>query len=81
MHNPKPHLNFALTNLTIEPMKTELNNMVRAYAEYLNAVGDFINATDEQTRNKLIAFDIIEMLSVDLGEQIEEAHKVLTENN
>ena len=62
-------------------MKTELNNMVRAYAGYLNAVGDFINATDEQTRNKLIAFDIIEMLSVDIGEQIEEAHKVLTENN
>jgi|Laugrespbdmm15dd_1035085.scaffolds.fasta_scaffold260923_1 hypothetical protein len=62
-------------------MKTELNNMVRAYGEYLNAVGDFINATDDQTRNKLIAFDIIEMLSVDLGEQIEEAHKVLTENN
>jgi hypothetical protein len=62
-------------------MKTELNNMVRAYADYLNAVGDFINATDDQTRNKLIAFDIIEMLSVDLGEQIEEAHKVLTENN
>lgn len=62
-------------------MKTELNNMVRAYAEYLNAVGDFINATDEQTRNKLIAFDIIEMLSTDLGEQIEEAYKVLTENN
>jgi hypothetical protein len=62
-------------------MKTELNNMVRAYAEYLNAVGDFVNATDDQTRNKLIAFDIIEMLSVDLGEQIEEAQKVLTENN
>lgn len=62
-------------------MKTELNNIVRAYAEYLNAVGDFINATDDQTRNKLIAFDIIEMLSVDLGEQIGEAHKVLTENN
>jgi hypothetical protein len=62
-------------------MQTELKNMVRAYAGYLNAVGDFINATDEQTRNKLIAFDIIEMLSVDLGEQIEEAHKVLTENN
>jgi hypothetical protein len=62
-------------------MKTELKNMVRAYAEYLNAVGDFVNATDDQTRNKLIAFDIIEMLSVDLGEQIEEAHKVLTENN
>jgi hypothetical protein len=61
-------------------MKTELNNMVRAYAEYLNAVGDFVNATDDQTRNKLIAFDIIEMLSVDLGEQIEEAYKVLTEN-
>jgi len=61
-------------------MKTELNNMVRAYGEYLNAVGDFINATDDQTRNKLIAFDIIEMLSVDLGEQIQEAHKVLTEN-
>jgi hypothetical protein len=40
-----------------------------------------IRTTDEQTRNKLIAFDIIEMLSVDLGEQIEEAHKVLTENN
>jgi hypothetical protein len=55
--------------------------MVRAYAGYLNAVGDFIKAADEQTRNKLIAFDIIEMLSVDLGEQIEEAHKVLTENN
>jgi hypothetical protein len=71
-----------LLNLTINlTMKTELNNMVRAYAGYLNAVGDFINATDEQTRNKLIAFDIIEMLSVDLGEQIEEAHKVLTENN
>ena len=62
-------------------MKTELNNMVRAYADYLNAVGDFVNATDDQTRNKLIAFDIIEMLSVDLGEQIEEAYKVLTENN
>ena len=62
-------------------MKTELNNMVRAYAEYLNAVGDFVNATDDQTRNKLIAFDIIETLSVDLGEQIEEAYKVLTENN
>ena len=62
-------------------MKTELKNMVRAYAEYLNAVGDFVNATDDQTRNTLIAFDIIEMLSVDLGEQIEEAHKVLTENN
>ena len=62
-------------------MKTELNNMVRAYAQYLNAVGDFINATDDQTRNKMIAFDIIEMLSIDLGEQIEEAHKVLTENN
>jgi hypothetical protein len=61
-------------------MKTELNNMVRAYGEYLNAVGDFINATDDQTRNKLIAFDIIEMLSVDLGEQIEGAHKVLTKN-
>jgi hypothetical protein len=62
-------------------MTTELNNMVRAYAQYLNAVGDFINATDDQTREKLIAFDIIEMLSIDLGEQIEEAHKVLTENN
>jgi hypothetical protein len=62
-------------------MKTELKNMVRAYAEYLNAVGDFVNATDDQTRNKLIAFDIIEMLSVDLGEQINEAYKVLTENN
>ena len=62
-------------------MKTELNNMVRAYGEYLNAVGDFVNATDDQTRNKLIAFDIIEMLSVDLGEQIDEAYKVLTENN
>ena len=62
-------------------MKTELNNIVRAYADYLNAVGDFVNATDDQTRNKLIAFDIIEMLSVDLGEQIEEAHKILTENN
>ena len=61
-------------------MKTELKNMVRAYAEYLNAVGDFVNATDDQTRNKLIAFDIIEMLSVDLGEQIEGAHKVLTKN-
>jgi hypothetical protein len=23
-------------------MKTELNNMVRAYAEYLNAVGDAV---------------------------------------
>jgi effector-binding domain-containing protein len=72
---------MALTNKTIEPMKTELNNMVRAYGEYLNAVGDFVNATDDQTRNKLIAFDIIEMLSVDLGEQIDEAYKVLTENN
>ena len=59
----------------------KLNNMLRAYAEYLNAVGDFINATDEQTRYKLIAFDIIEMLSTDLGEQIEEAYKVLIENN
>ena len=62
-------------------MQTELKNMVRAYAGYLNAVGDFIKAADEQKRNKLIAFYIIEMLSVDLGEQIEEAHKVLNENN
>ena len=61
-------------------MKTELNKMMKAYANYLNAVGDFINATDDNTREKLIAFDIIEMLSVDLGEQLEEAHKVLTEN-
>lgn len=51
-----------------------------AYANYLNAVGEFIEATDDATREKLIAFDIIEMLSVDLGEQLEEAHKVLTEN-
>ena len=48
-------------------MKTELNKMMEAYANYLNAVGDFINATDDNTREKLIAFDIIEMLSVDLG--------------
>ena len=61
-------------------MKTELNKMMEAYANYLNAVGDFINATDDNTREKLIAFDIIEMLSVDLGEQLEEAHKMLTEN-
>ena len=61
-------------------MKTELNKMMKAYANYLNAVGDFINATDDNTREKLIAFHIIEMLSVDLGEQLEEAHKVLTEN-
>lgn len=61
-------------------MKTELNKMMKAYANYLNAVGDFINVTDDNTREKLIAFDIIEMLSVDLGEQLEEAHKVLTEN-
>ena len=61
-------------------MKTGLNKMMKAYANYLNAVGDFINATDDNTREKLIAFDIIEMLSVDLGEQLEEAHKVLTEN-
>lgn len=61
-------------------MKTELNKMMEAYANYLNAVGDFINVTDDNTREKLIAFDIIEMLSVDLGEQLEEAHKVLTEN-
>lgn len=61
-------------------MKTELNKMMEAYANYLNAVGDFINVTDNNTRETLIAFDIIEMLSVDLGEQLEEAHKVLTEN-
>lgn len=61
-------------------MKTELNKMMTAYANYLNAVGEFIEATDDATREKLIAFDIIEMLSVDLGEQLEEAHKVLTEN-
>jgi hypothetical protein len=61
-------------------MKTELNKMMEAYANYLNAVGDFINVTDDNTRETLIAFDIIEMLSVDLGEQLEEAHKVLTEN-
>ena len=61
-------------------MKTELNKMMTAYANYLNAVGEFIEATDDATREKLIAFDIIEMLSVDLGEQLEEAHKVFTEN-
>lgn len=61
-------------------MKTELNKMMEAYANYLNAVGDFINVTDDNTRETLIAFDIIEMLSVDLGEQLEEAHKVITEN-
>jgi hypothetical protein len=62
-------------------MQPQLDNLLRSYSNYLNAVGEFIEATDDQTREKLIAFDIIEMLSVDLGEQIEEAHKVLTENN
>ena len=62
-------------------MQPQLDNLLRSYSNYLNAVGEFIEATDDQTREKLIAFDIIEMLSVDLGEQIEEAYKVLTENN
>jgi hypothetical protein len=62
-------------------MQPQLDNLLRSYSNYLNAVGDFINATDDQTREKLIAFDIIEMLSVDLGEQLEEAYKVLTQNN
>jgi hypothetical protein len=62
-------------------MQPQLDNLLRSYSNYLNAVGGFIEATDDQTREKLIAFDIIEMLSVDLGEQLEEAHKVLTENN
>jgi hypothetical protein len=62
-------------------MQPQLDNLLRSYSNYLNAVGEFIEATDDQTREKLIAFDIIEMLSVDLGEQLEEAHKVLTENN
>jgi hypothetical protein len=62
-------------------MQPQLDNLLRSYSNYLNAVGDFINATDDQAREKLIAFDIIEMLSVDLGEQLEEAYKVLTQNN
>jgi hypothetical protein len=62
-------------------MQPQLDNLLRSYSNYLNAVGEFIEATDDQTREKLIAFDIIEMLSVDLGEQLEEAYKVLTQNN
>jgi hypothetical protein len=62
-------------------MQPQLDNLLRSYSNYLNAVGKFIEATDDQTREKLIAFDIIEMLSVDLGEQLEEAYKVLTQNN
>jgi hypothetical protein len=62
-------------------MNTKLDSVVQAYAAYLDSLGDFINATDDQTREKLIAFDIIEILSVDLGEQLEEAYKVLTQNN
>jgi len=62
-------------------MQPQLDNLLRSYSNYLNAVGEFIEATDDQTREKLIAFDIIEMLSVDLGEQLEEAYKVLKENN
>lgn len=62
-------------------MQPQLDNLLRSYSNYLNAVGEFIEATDDQTREKLIAFDIIEMLSVDLGEQLEEAHNVLTQNN
>lgn len=62
-------------------MRPQLDNLLRSYSKYLNSVGEFIEATDDQTREKLIAFDIIEMLSVDLGEQLEEAYKVLTQNN
>jgi hypothetical protein len=62
-------------------MQPQLDNLLSSYANYLNAVGEFIEATDDATREKLIAFDIIEMLSVDLGEQLEEAYKVLKENN
>jgi hypothetical protein len=62
-------------------MQPQLDNLLRSYSNYLNAVGEFIEATDDATREKLIAFDIIEMLSVDLGEQLEEAYKVLTKNN
>ena len=62
-------------------MQPQLDNLLRSYSNYLNAVGEFIEATDDQTREKLIAFDIIEILSVDLGEQLEEAYKVLTQNN
>jgi hypothetical protein len=58
-------------------MQPQLENLLRSYSNYLNAVGEFIEATDDATREKLIAFDIIEMLSVDLGEQLEEAYKVL----
>jgi hypothetical protein len=62
-------------------MKTKLDNVVQAYAAYLDSLGDFINATDDKTREKLIGFDIIEMLSIDLGEQIEEVRETLINNN
>jgi hypothetical protein len=62
-------------------MNTKLDNVVQAYAAYLDSLGDFINATDDQTREKLIGFDIIELLSIDLGEQIEEVRETLINNN
>jgi hypothetical protein len=62
-------------------MKTKLDSVVQAYAAYLDSLGDFIKATDDQTREKLIGFDIIELLSIDLGEQIEEVRETLINNN
>lgn len=60
-------------------MKHELNEMMRAYENYLSKVSRFIEATDETERYKLIAFDVIEQQSIDLEENLEAAYETLTQ--
>lgn len=60
-------------------MKHELNEMMRAYENYLSKVSRFIEVTDETERYKLIAFDVIEQQSIDLEENLEAAYETLTQ--
>jgi hypothetical protein len=52
---------------------------MRAYENYLSSVSRFIEATDEDERYKLIAFDIIERQSLELEENLNAADEVLTQ--
>lgn len=65
--------------LSRNEMKHELKQMMRAYENYLSSVSRFIEATDEDERYKLIAFDIIERQSLELEENLNAANEVLTQ--
>jgi hypothetical protein len=62
-------------------MQQQINNMLRNYAKYVASVADFVDATDVSVRDKLIAFDVLAMMTENLGEQLKCAHEVITEYN